>query len=101
MRKKLFAALGATGTVIWFICSVALMFAPLIILHLPFFVDFLIITVVSSVPILGSIVNVVIWIWALIVNINGPQDILAYIFYVLFALNAFYVVATLFPAKRR
>ena len=95
MKEKLTSALGAAGLGIWYIISVLVTFAPLAILRFSFFINFIIIAVISAVPFIGNIVSVVIWVWALLECIAGPQDIFAIIYYILFALKAFYVVTTM------
>ena len=101
MKEKLASALGTVGFAIWYVISVLITFAPLSILRFSFFVDLIIIAVITSVPFIGNIVSVVIWIWALLECISGPQDIFAIIYYILFALKAVYVVVTMLAAVKK
>ena len=101
MKEKLTSALGTTGLIIWYVISVVITFAPLTILRFSFIIDFIIIAVVTAVPFLGNIVSVVIWVWALIECIGGPQDIFAIIYYILFGLKAIHVVCTMLSSLRR
>lgn len=101
MKEKLTTALGTAGLVIWYVLSVLVTFAPLTILHFSFFIDLIIIMVTTTVPFIGNIVSVVIWVWALLECINGPQDIFAIIYYILFVLKAFYVVTTMISNAKK
>ena len=94
MKEKLLSVFGRFGIVLWYIISFLYGFIPLVFLRFPFWVDFLLIVVMTSVPYLGEIVRIVLYIWAFVVVLHGPFDIPAIIFYVFFAL---YVLTTLLP----
>ena len=83
---------------IWIYYGITILFgfAPLIMLDFPFIVDFLLIAAITSLPYVGGVINLVLWIWALIVTIAGPQDVIAIVFYVFFALNALRVIFIFF-----
>lgn len=101
MKDKLVSALGTFGVVLWYAIVVLITFAPLTILGFSFWIDAIIIFAITTIPFLGSIVNVVIWIWAFVVCIGGPQDVFAIIYYVLFANKAIYVLLTMASNFRR
>lgn len=79
---------GAFGLFILLALSYILNFAPLTILHFPFWLDCILIFAMTSVPFLNIIVNLVIWIWAFVVAVTGPQSALTVIFYIVFILNS-------------
>lgn len=56
-------------------------FLPLYFISLPFWADFLILLALYFYPVL----TIPFWVWGLVCAIRGPQDILAYIFYAVFA----------------
>ncbi len=97
-KEKLVIWFGTFGLVVYFVLSVILAFIPLIFLDFRFWIEFLIIMVISCFQIIGSIVNAVIWIWALVVCIRGPQDTFAIIYYILFGINIFPFVWNAFAA---
>lgn len=94
MKEKLTNALGVTGSVIWHIILMVLALSPLIILDLPFWADLIIIFAVMSLPFIGDIVMLGVYIWAFIVAISGPIDIVVIIFFISAGL---YVLFDLLP----
>ena len=95
LKEKLSQSLGAFGLVISFILYVIIRFAPLTVLGFPFIVDLILIVVITSIPILNIITSGVLWFWGLVTVINGPQDVLAIIYYILFSIWAIYTIITL------
>lgn len=77
---------GFAGSLIVNIISSIFTLAPLIILDTPFLLTFIILFVVGALPITGTILKLIIWIAAFVVNIIGPQDVFAIIYYVVFAI---------------
>ena len=88
LKEKLAGALGVAGIWIYYGITVLFAFAPLVMLDFPFLVDLLIIAAIMFLPYIGSIANLVLWVWAFIVTLGGPQDVIAIVFYVLFGINA-------------
>lgn len=72
-----------------FILKIIFFFPAVFVLEFPFWLTLLVIGFISFVPVFGSIVNIVLWIWAFIVVLGLPLSTLSIIFYILFALNAF------------
>lgn len=70
-----------------YIVALLLQFAPLIFLHFPFWGNFLAVILMTCVPFVNIVASLIIWVWALIEAIKGPQDIFAIVYYVLFAFN--------------
>lgn len=102
MKQKLISVFGSAGPIMYFVMKyfigVVLQIAPLIILDLPLWAFLLLFLAMTSIPILSSIVNVVVWVWALVVAINGTQDWFTTVYYVLFAINALQVLFSLILA---
>ena len=87
MRNKLSSALGAFGSVIFYIIGILLTFAPLFILDWPIWVKLIIVAVLNIIPVVGNLLSIVLWVIGFFATLNSPQDIIAIIYYVLFALN--------------
>lgn len=87
--KSLFATVLST-----FLSAVALVikllvfFPAFFILDFPFWLSLLAAAFISFVPVFGSVLNIVLWLWALVVCLNSATTALSVIFYILFALNA-------------
>lgn len=94
MKEKLSTALGAFGSVLWYILSIVYAFAPLYILHFPFWVDAIIIAAILFIPFIGELVRLVLYVWAFIVVLSQPIDIVSIIFFVCAAL---YFFTTILP----
>lgn len=89
MKEKLSSALGSFGGILWYIISFLYSFAPLFILRFPFWVDLILIGVILFLPIIGEIVRIALYVWAFVVAIGQPVDIVSIIFFVFAALYAF------------
>lgn len=61
---------------------------PIVILDLPLWADLTICFVASVLPQFYSVIWIPLWIWGLVSAIQGPQDIFAIIYYVLFVVFA-------------
>lgn len=103
-KNWLMGSLGILGFLIYLMVAYLFQFAPLIVLDFHFIIFCLVFFVICFVPILGTLVNIVVWIWALVVTINGPQDAFAIVYYVVFGINALYVLMSIlssFGSDRR
>ena len=83
LKEKLISKLGGIGMFLYLILSVFISVFPLVMLRLPWLVDFLIISVVYFLPFLSPILSIT----ALVVTINGEQDTWAIVYYVYFGLS--------------
>ena len=90
LKEKLVGSLGVLGYCIWFVVSVIFSFAPLMVLDLPMVVDFIAIFVIQYIPLFGEIVRCALYVWAFIVVLSGPINVISIIFFVCFAI---YVIA--------
>ena len=100
VKEKLVGLFGTFGLVLYFVLSVALAFFPFVFLNFGFWIECLVILVILWLPLIGTVVNAVIWIWALVVCIKGPQDVWTIIYYILFIINFFPYIRAFFSLFR-
>ena len=86
LKDILLGSLGAVGYAIWFVASALLMYAPLLFLDFPFWIDVVIIIAVTTIPFVGGITEFVIWIWSFVVVISDPIDGWSIFYFVTFAI---------------
>lgn len=96
MKEKLTTLFGGFGLVLWFILSIFFTIAPFYFIDLSFWLILLLVYAVLYIPILGELINVAIWIWALVLCINSPQELFSIIYYILFAFNTIRVALTVY-----
>lgn len=84
MKEWFNEKLGGFGMVGYFIVMLLIAALPISMLGLPFWVDFIIVLVVQFLPLL----EIPLWIAGFIGALCGPQDVLAYIYYVIFGILA-------------
>lgn len=94
MKEKLVSALGTFGMILWYIISCLYAFAPLLYLDIPFLLGFALAFVIITFPVIGGIVSIVLYVWATIVALQSPFNIVTIIF-LIFALLYFFT--TLLP----
>lgn len=92
MKEKLKSALGTFGIVLWLIFNLAACIVPVVVLDFSFWWSLLVFAVVFIFNSLGGILMFVLYIWAFIVAVQGPQDIITIVLYVCFAV---YVIPTI------
>ena len=98
MKDKLAGALGGIGIIIWYIISFLYSFAPLMVLRFGYLADFILILIMSTLPIVGEVIRFALYIWAFIVVINQPVDVFSIIFFVFAALYLFTTVIPMIAA---
>lgn len=82
LKEKFVNCLGTFGMILYyFITLFSTAMFPLAIIELNFFVTFIFIALSMFFPPSA----IVFWIWGLVATINGPQDAIAIIYYVVFA----------------
>lgn len=82
LKEKLMNALGATGTILYYLASMLVAFFPIFIISKSFWISLLFFWIIQIFP----ISSVVFWIWGLIITLKGPQDMIAIFYYVLFVI---------------
>lgn len=85
-KDKLQNSLGVFGIVLYYAMLFIFAYAPLIVLDFPFWADLIIFAVIAFLPVIYYVTGPIFWIWGLIKVMDGPQDVIAYIYYVGFAL---------------
>ncbi|MGN1027564.1 MAG: hypothetical protein ACI4P4_14325 [Faecousia sp.] len=93
-REKLVEKLGAFGFALWFIISLIYIILPVAILPIPFWLRGIIVLVIYALPMIGLLVQIGVFFWGFYVTISGPQDVVAIIFYIVFAL---WIISTFIP----
>lgn len=81
-KEKLSNALGAFGTVLYFLIRLIISILPFVMIGGNFFLTLLLISINTFVPFASA----VFWIWGLVCAIKGVQDIWAIIYYIAFVL---------------
>ena len=81
MKEKLLNSLGYVGGIIWFIVSSLIYVLPFVMIGASFWLNLLLFSIVYFFP--AS--SVIFWIWGLVCAIQGPQDVWAIAYYILFA----------------
>ena len=99
MKDKLVDALGTFGMVLWYIISVIHAIAPLVILHTPFWLSFLLLVAINVIPLFGEIIRLVLYVLAFIVAFSQPFDIFSIVFFVCTAFYVFTTVKSEFVCK--
>ena len=82
MKEKLVNALGALGSVIYFIVTMFIYVLPIVMIGKPFWLDSIFFGVMQFFP----STSIIFWVWGLVSAIKGPQDFFAIIYYVLFVI---------------
>lgn len=80
MKEKLTNALGSFGSFIWLIISMTIAVIPIVAIGMPFWINIILFAIMLFIP----ATSVIFWVWGLIRMINGPQDVVAIVYYVLF-----------------
>lgn len=96
-KEKLVEKLGTFGFILWFIISLIYILVPVAILPIPFWLRGIIVLAIYALPMIGLLVETGVFFWGFYVTISGPQDVIAIIFYVVFAL---WMVTTFIPVFR-
>lgn len=82
MKEKLMNALGSVGVILWYLLSLLIAVMPLVMIDASLGLNLLLLAIALFIPATSGIF----WIWGLVCAIRGPQDIIAIIYYVLFAI---------------
>ena len=80
MKEKLLSALGSVGIVLYYLATLIISVLPFVMIDASFLLKLVLIAISTFFP----ATSVIFWVWGLIGAINGPQDFIAIIYYVLF-----------------
>lgn len=98
MKDKLFSTLGTVGVGLWYFISIFIYVLPITMLGKPFLLDMVFFGIMYWFP--PS--SIIFWVWGLVEAIKGPQDIVAIIFYIAFAIMYLpFIVSTLLSFFRK
>jgi hypothetical protein len=81
-KEKLLNTLGTGGYILYYIISLVISTFPVVMMGLPIWVDFILIGIMLFLP----STSMIFWIIGLIFAIIGTQDVIAIIYYILFAI---------------
>ena len=101
MKEKLSYIFGSFGIILYYLILTVFSVIPFIILEFPLWLILVLTLLISFLPLIGSIANVVFYILALVKAVSGPQDFITVLFYVFFALYVLYFLANLLFKSRR
>ena len=82
-KEKLLSHLGFFGIILYYILCSVIYVLPMVMIGTSFWLDLLFFGIMQLFP--PS--SIIFWIWGLICTINGPQDWLAIIYYIVFAVG--------------
>lgn len=94
MKEKLSALFGSFGVVIWFLISAIYCYSPLLIFKFPIYVELILFLAMFSIPIIGEVIRLALYIWAFTIAISMPIDALTVVFFICAGL---YFFTELFP----
>ena len=86
MKEKLTGALGGFGFVLFYSIMLLFCFAPLLILDLPIYIDFVCILIILGSRYFGGLVCIGLYVWATVHVFTHRFDIVSLIFLVIAAL---------------
>lgn len=92
MKEKLYGALGLFGYVIFYFIAAFCTFAPLIFLDFPFWLNLVLVMCVLSLPLIGTLVQCVLWIWSFPIVLAGEIDVWAIAYFIACALFIFAIL---------
>ncbi len=89
MKKAFLEGKSVVLVILYYLFAYLATFLPLIVLDFPFWLTLIIIVIVTSfagfLPVDLALLGL--WVWAFIVALNGPQDILAILTYIFFGIK--------------
>ena len=83
MKDKLVGSLGCLGYAIHYSICLALFYLPLEYIGTPFWLNIILVFVMLY----FNLASIGVWIWGLVVTIQGVQDLRAIFYYVIFAIG--------------
>lgn len=93
LKDTLYLHLGQFGYILFYVICALFAFAPLVcVLDFNPIVNFLIVGVIMFVPILGQILELVLWVWSFVLALNMPCDVFLVIYYIAFTIIALKVL---------
>lgn len=81
IKEKLQSTFGAIGIVLYFVVILFVSILPIIMINTSFWLDILFFFLMDIFP----LSSIVFWVWGLVKAIQGPQDWLAVVYYISFA----------------
>lgn len=94
MRDKLVRSFGGIGFILWLLLGFCLSYMPIWFLPIHGIAMVAVIAVIMFVPIVGDVLNFILWAVSLPTVLTGPQDGLAIAYYIIFAI---YIIFNVIP----
>lgn len=94
MRNKLIHSFGGIGIILWLILGFCLSYMPIWFLPIHGIAMVAVIAVIMFVPIVGDVLNFILWAVSFPTVLSGPQDGLAIAYYIIFAI---YIISNVIP----
>lgn len=88
LMGKFVQKLGFAGMILYYVVIICFTVAPLWMLNFPVWIKVVIAFASVLFPTLYSYAAYILYIWAFVLAIQGPQDIFAIVFYIFFAIWA-------------
>lgn len=82
IKDFLLNTLGTIGGILYYVILIVISVLPFAVINLPLWAEIIMILIVYFLPFLSPII----WIWGLISAIIGPQDWIAIVYYIVFAI---------------
>lgn len=92
MKEKLYGAFGLFGYVIFYFIAAFCTFAPLIFLSFPFWLNLVLVMCVLALPLIGTLVQCVLWILSFPVVLAGKIEMWAIAYFIACALFVFTIL---------
>lgn len=93
-KDKLFGIMGSAGYIVYYAISCILFFMPLVFLDFNFIIDIILIFVMLSVPFIGQLCELILWIWSLFIVLKEPFSGFILVYFIALAI---YVFTTVLP----
>ena len=82
-KEKLLDRLGSVGMILYVVLNILKLTLPLVMIGASFWLNLLFISIMYFFPPSA----IVFWIWSLVAALQGPQDTVAIIYYIVFAIT--------------
>ena len=89
LKDVLVGSMGVAGMIVWFLIGVVFAFLPLAFLNLSFWLELIIIFVILSIPYIGGLTELGIWVQSFIVVLSQPMSGWIIFYYIVFAIYFF------------
>lgn len=95
LKDTLSGTFGAVGFILYYLILLGLSFIPFRYLfpNLPLFVPALFVFVIYEIPLIGGIVQLIIWIWSFVIVVTNPIDAWSIAYFCFFTIYAITILS--------